>query len=123
MTVLLIEDQPAAAMLVMNVLSCDGIDVISAPSVKEGLAAASGTQISAILLDLLLDDGDATDSIPDLARVAPVIVMSGVDSAKWVTRSRDSGAVGFIHKDIVRLFPAQLLTQLLMSCRSPLPPK
>src|SRR5438093_11447459 len=79
MRVLAIEDQPAFVKLVSSHLAKHGFLVDAAASLADALATLSATRYDAILLDLVLPDGNGAQLVDRLRRegsTVPAIVIS-----------------------------------------------
>ena len=85
--VLLVEDEPAAAALLMTILESDGFKVVAAATLKEARKAMEDPgRFGAVVLDLRLPDGDGLDLARDIrsrpeTRGIPIIVVSA-DAAR-----------------------------------------
>lgn len=117
-TVLLIEDYPDNARLVIRTLEPHGYRVLHAPDAESGLRMALEEVPDLILLDLGLPDleGETLAAIikrkPELAHV-PVIAVTAwpPDTAAEITKAY--GCDGYISKPISpRAFPSQISAYL-----------
>ncbi len=85
--VLLVEDEPAAAALLITILESDGFKVEAAATLKEARKAMEDPgRFGAVVLDLRLPDGDGLDLARDIrsrpeTRGIPIIVVSA-DAAR-----------------------------------------
>jgi two-component system cell cycle response regulator DivK len=117
-TVLLIEDYPDNARLVMRTLQPHGYEVLHAPDAESGIRMALEEAPDIILLDLGLPDleGETVAAIikskPELAHV-PLIAVTAwpPDTAAEITKAY--GCDGYISKPISpRAFPSQIAAYL-----------
>ena len=106
-TVLLIEDDPADAQLIMEILREEpesAMDIIHADSLARGLEALSRGGIDIALLDLTLPDSSGYDTFIMLQKKAPampVIVLTGMDDKELAIRSVHDGAQDYLVKSLV----------------------
>jgi len=82
-------------------------DVIDASSCREALqfAQANASELSLVLLDLGLPDGDGFDTLGELRDLYPavaIVVLSASKDHDSVTKALDLGALGFIPKSASR---------------------
>jgi two-component system, cell cycle response regulator DivK len=117
-TILLMEDDPYEAQMVIRVMERQGYQVLHAPDGESGLQLAMEEQPDIILLDLGLPDLDGQTvaallrSMPHLAQV-PVVAVTAwpPDTARQMARAY--GCNGFISKPIsLREFPSQVAAYL-----------
>jgi len=117
-TILLMEDDPYEAQLVIRVMENQGYSVIHAPDGESGLQLALEGEPDIILLDLGLPDLDGQTvaalirSMPHLVHVPLVAVTAWPpDTARQMAKAY--GCNGFISKPIsLREFPAQVAAYL-----------
>jgi DNA-binding NarL/FixJ family response regulator len=102
-SVLIVDDDPAFRRLAQRLLSAAGLDVISqADTAAVGMSAAKEIKPDAILLDVMLPDGDGVllarefSSLPWSPRV--LLTSSSADAVAPEEIDR-SGAVGFVPKN------------------------
>ena len=84
-TILVVEDEPAAARVLEIMLQRASYEVTVAPSLGEARKTLQALQPAAVLLDVQLPDGSGLDLAEELALRAkpiPVIVLSGVGPAE-----------------------------------------
>ncbi len=77
-----------------------------AGSLGEVRRLAGGTEVDVILLDVELPDGNAIETVAQLATRAAVVMISAHDHPDLVRRALREGALGYIRKDAD---PAELL--------------
>ncbi len=114
-SVLYVEDDPANLALVRRVLERrPGLRLVSAGSVREGMAALRREHPALLLLDLHLPDGngleilDALDGGGDLRPSPPVVVVSASAMPEEVARVLERGVSAYLTKplDIGRFLEA-----------------
>ena len=92
------------------------MDVVEAGSVKEGMAAAQGDGIIAVILDVGLPDGDGRDLCRLLRKgglKAPIIMLTAHDSDADTILGLDSGANDYVTKPFrLSVLMARLRAQL-----------
>jgi CheY-like chemotaxis protein len=79
-TILVVEDEPAAARVLEIMLQRAGYDVATAASLQDARQALAKRHPSAVLLDLELPDGSGLELAEELAlrtKPVPVVVLSG----------------------------------------------
>lgn len=95
LVVLVVEDDPDNLELLSSHLESDGATVIGAGSIGAALAMTSGLEISAVLADLELPDGDGCELVRKLrardGRDLPAIALTGYSDAKWRARAAACG--------------------------------
>jgi two-component system cell cycle response regulator DivK len=117
-TILLMEDDPYEAQMVIRVMEHQGYQVLHAPDGESGLQLALEGEPDIILLDLGLPDLDGQTvavllrSMPHLAHVPLVAVTAWPpDTARQMAKAY--GCNGFISKPIsLREFPSQVAAYL-----------
>jgi two-component system phosphate regulon response regulator PhoB len=97
-----IEDDSFIRNLLRTYLEHRGFDVQFAETYTEGEAAIDATKPRAIILDILLPDGDGLDLLrhirEDLGRTEPVIVMTALHREQKYVEAFERGATGFVTK-------------------------
>src|SRR4051812_15693552 len=106
---LLVEDSPAQAALLMSILAQAGLDVVSAESTQEALRTltigkADSPQFDLVLTDIHLADGTGFDlcrkiQADEKLKILPVVLITGDLDPANVLRGLEAGATGFIRKD------------------------
>jgi two-component system KDP operon response regulator KdpE len=99
-TVLIIEDDPAAAEVVATALRGRGHPVHIAPTGKAGLEQASDVEPDLIILDLGLPDIDGIDVCRELRRWyrRPILVLSADGDERRKVTALDDGADDYVTK-------------------------
>ena len=106
-TVLLIEDNPADARLIMGILReepAHTTEVLHADNMARGLEALEQGGIAIVLLDLNLPDSSGYDTFVMLQKHAPtipVIVLTGMDDMALAIRIVHDGAQDYMLKSLV----------------------
>jgi CheY-like chemotaxis protein len=103
-TILIVEDDPAFARILADMIHRKGYRVIAAANGEDGIELARRYQPTGILLDVILPGADGWTVIDRLkadvgTRHIPVHFISAVDET---ARARDLGAVGFLTKPVTR---------------------
>jgi len=106
-TVLLIEDDPADAQLIMEILREEPenvMEIIHVDSLARGLEALANGGIDVVLLDLTLPDSSGHNTFFMLAKhvpTMPVIVLTGMDDKDLAIRIVREGAQDYLVKSLV----------------------
>jgi DNA-binding NarL/FixJ family response regulator len=113
-SVLVVDDDPAFRALARRLLAASGLTVVGeADSASAGLAAAARVKPSAVLVDVVLPDGDGTTLARRLAALSwqPRVVLTSIDRDGVNDEDvRRSGAIAFVAKvDLAAAPLAQLL--------------
>ena len=101
MRVLLIEDSPPTRELLVRSLSDDGITVTTATRMSTGLRAATVAEHDAIVLDLMLPDGDGLDLCRTLRAngiSTPILCLSARGDVSERVRGLNAGADDYLRK-------------------------
>jgi len=108
LTLLLVEDNPGDRALVREMLkeypSIRPLSLISAKTLSEARRVMKKTPVDAVLLDLLLPDGEGLDTLRKFREIdesVPVIVLSGVSEEAVAVSSLSAGAQDFLVKEMV----------------------
>jgi two-component system KDP operon response regulator KdpE len=98
--VLVVDDEPQILRAVEMTLRNDGYIVDKAATAKGALAQAAMRPPEAVILDLLLPDGNGTDVCRELRRwsSAPILVLSAVGEEKEKIAALDAGADDYVTK-------------------------
>ncbi len=97
---LLIEDSPADALLIRDLLG-DEFHLTNAPNLREGIAAASQSSFDLVLLDLFLPDSRGLDTFGQFQALHPelaILVMSGLDDEQVAESAVHNGAQDYLVK-------------------------
>jgi two-component system, NtrC family, nitrogen regulation response regulator NtrX len=101
-SILIIDDDVAAAKLLEFVLARAGHDVEVARDVASGRKALEAGRPDLVILDVFLPDGSGLDLIRgmrlDLERSIPAIVLSGHRQEEFSTRASGAGATAYMNK-------------------------
>jgi len=106
-TVLLIEDNPADAQLIMDILREEHENttkVLHADNMARGLETLARGGIDIVLLDLTLPDSSGHNTFAMLAKhvpTMPVIVLTGMDDKEMAIRIVQEGAQDYLIKSMV----------------------
>jgi signal transduction histidine kinase len=101
LTVLLVEDNPADARLIVETLPHDQFEVVHVPSLADATTRLGEGGIDAILLDLSLPDGVGADSIGWTLSVpprTPVVVLTGLADETIAIQALRSGVQDYLVK-------------------------
>ena len=105
--VLLIEDNPADALLVKKFFSkikTDRFNLVQAEFLREGLDHLKNTNFDVILLDLSLPDSWGLDSLKEIQKIAatiPIIVLTGTQEQDHALAALREGAQDYLIKDAI----------------------
>jgi two-component system KDP operon response regulator KdpE len=98
--VLVVDDEPQIIRGLRVILTNAGYRVEEATTKKDALAAASVRPPDAIVLDLVLPDGDGIEVCTDIRRWSqvPIVVLSAVGDERQKVRALDAGADDYVTK-------------------------
>ncbi len=99
-TVLIIEDKKSLADMLTQSLQAEGLNVITAGNVRDGIALLS-PDIDALVTDLKLPDGNGMEILANAKKnfpFLPVIVMTAYGSIELAVKAVKEGAYDFITK-------------------------
>jgi len=99
--ILVIDDDPGLAEVIVMLLSGEGYRVEHAATVRAGLAQVAATEFDLVITDLKLPDGtgvDAIRQIKDLQHDLPIILMTSYSSMESAIGALRNGAVDYIIK-------------------------
>lgn len=98
--ILVVDDDPSLIGVLEPVLSAAGLEVITAMSGAEAIAAAQDDAPELVLLDLGLPDADGKDVVSQIREFSavPIIVISARHQAAEKIASLDLGADDFVNK-------------------------
>jgi two-component system, OmpR family, response regulator len=101
MRILVIEDQPDLSEAIASFLTGHGHSVDTAKSLKEARLCSIAAEYSAVLLDLMLSDGNGLDFLTELrnkGRRELVIIMTAKDQISDRIKGLDAGADDYLVK-------------------------
>src|SRR5438552_11336831 len=104
MRALVVDDDPTLTLLVRGLLEEDGYAVDVAGTAEDGRMLAMVNEYDALILDLMLPDGNGIQIIQGLRRdgkKTPIIVLTGTKDADVTVRALDAGADDYLTKPIV----------------------
>ncbi len=109
--VLLVDDERALREMVQNTLSAEGYTVLAAATCAEALALAGTARPDAVLLDVMLPDGDGFSLFERLRAIrdVPVLFLSARDEDEARLRGLGLGADDYIVKPFL---PRELCLRL-----------
>ncbi|HSD25482.1 MAG TPA: response regulator [Solirubrobacterales bacterium] len=98
--VLVVDDEPQIVRGLKVILGNAGYHVEEATTKQEALDAVSSRPPDAIVLDLILPDGDGVDVATDIRRWSqvPIVVLSAVGDERQKVRALDAGADDYVTK-------------------------
>jgi two-component system KDP operon response regulator KdpE len=102
--VLVVDDEPQIVRGLRVILSNAGYGVEEATTKREALDAVSVRPPDAIVLDLVLPDGDGIEVCEDIRRWSqvPIVVLSAVGDERQKVRALDAGADDYVTKPFGR---------------------
>ncbi len=100
MRILIIDDEPTIARVLLPVLEATGATVFSASTAAEGLKLARDKAVNMVLLDLGLPDADGKDLIAELRQAdeMAIIVISARHQETEKIAALDEGADDYVDK-------------------------
>ena len=119
--VLVVEDQKRHLDSLRRGLEAEGYDVVTASTGEAGLAEATGNEIDAIVLDLMLPGRDGMGVLRELRSCGftkPILILSARDSVEDRVEGLDEGANDYLVKPFAF---AELLARLRALSRRELP--
>jgi DNA-binding response OmpR family regulator len=111
--VLLVEDEPNIASIIVFKLEREGHQVRWEASAVAVPAAAAAIQPELVLLDSSLPDGDPFILLTVLAQRSPVVMMTEFRDTVTPQRARAAGAVATVEKPFKPTQLARLVAQLV----------
>jgi two-component system KDP operon response regulator KdpE len=98
--VLVVDDEPQIVRGLKVILRNAGFEVDEATTKREALDAVSVRPPDAIVLDLVLPDGNGVDVCTDIRRWSqvPIVVLSAVGDEREKVRALDAGADDYVTK-------------------------
>ena len=100
--ILVVDDEPQILRALQTSLRAAGYEVDTADTAERALATAALQPPEAVILDLVLPDGNGTDVTRELRKwtVAPVIVLSAVGDEGEKVAALDAGADDYVTKPV-----------------------
>jgi len=99
--ILIIDDDPGLAEVILMLLAGEGYRVEHAATVRAGLAQVAATEFDLVITDLKLPDGtgvEAIGAIKEIRRDLPIILMTSYSSMESAIGALRNGAVDYIIK-------------------------
>ena len=115
--VLLVEDEPNIASIIVFKLEREGHQVRWEPNATAVEAAGEAFQPELVLLDSSLPDGDSFGLLSRLAASGPVVKMTEFRDATTPQRARAGGAVATVEKPFKPTQLARLVAQLVPAAK------
>jgi two-component system, OmpR family, KDP operon response regulator KdpE len=118
--VLVVDDEPQILRALRASLRAAGYEVTGAGTAADALTAAALQPPEAVILDLILPDGNGTEVCRELRKwtTAPVIVLSAVGEEQDKVEALDAGADDYVTKPVGL---DELLARLRATLRRALP--
>ena len=109
--ILLVDDEPELRRMVASLLTGAGYEVLEAADCAQARAAMAARRPDAVLLDVMLPDGDGFSLLPELRRSGdvPVLYLSARDEDAARLQGLGLGADDYITKPFL---PQELLLRL-----------
>lgn len=118
---LLIEDNPRVSELLADALKADGYDVTTSASAREGEELGASGAFAAIVLDVMLPDGDGVHVCKNLRRrglSTPILMLSALSSTEERVTGLNAGADDYLPKPFEAEEVQARLRALLRRARS-----
>jgi DNA-binding NtrC family response regulator len=99
--ILVIDDDPGLAEVILMLLTGEGYRVEHAATVRAGLAQVAASEFDLVITDLKLPDGTGVDAIRPIKEIRgdlPIILMTSYSSVESAIGALRSGAVDYIIK-------------------------
>ena len=99
--VLVVEDQKRHLDSLRRGLEAEGYEVVTAATGEEGLSRATGVEVNAIVLDLMLPGRDGMSLLRELRGrgfTKPILILSARDAVEDRVRGLDEGANDYLVK-------------------------
>ncbi|MEW6068761.1 MAG: sigma-54 dependent transcriptional regulator [Nitrospirota bacterium] len=103
LNILLVDDDPATIFGFSKYLSQKGYDVKGVSRLSEARQAITSQQFDAVILDLILPDGNGIDLITELRETSPgmaIIVVTGKGDIPVAVEAMRRGAANFLEKPV-----------------------
>ena len=104
-TILIIDDSTTNVILLDNLLSQKGYNILSAPDVREAMVLLSKNNPDLIILDLLMPFVDGYEFLniikgDEQLKSIPVLILSAVSDPEEILRAKSYGVVEYIKKPL-----------------------
>jgi two-component system, NtrC family, nitrogen regulation response regulator GlnG len=98
--ILVVEDDPAIAMIVTEALRAEGADIATVATLAARDAALRIAMPHVLITDVVLPDGDGLETLPPMLAEAgvPVIVLSAQNTLDTAVRAADKGSFDYLPK-------------------------
>ncbi len=97
--VLLIEDTPADAQMIQDILRSPSFEVTSVERLSDALAVLRSTHVDVILLDLMLPDSHGSETLHKRAAGIPIVIITGNSHEQAALDAIAQGAQDCLIKD------------------------
>ena len=100
-TILIVDDDLSICQILTQILKKQGYELVEAHTLKEARAAFSQNSIDAVLLDMMLPDGDGVDLAKEMIQQnaeAPIILISAHATISRAVEATKYGIYDFIEK-------------------------
>ena len=114
--ILVIDDEDAVVFGYTQYLKKHGYSVASAGCLKDGREKLQSNDYRAIVLDIRLPDGDATNLIPEIREMnkdVKIVMVSGLSDEKVAAAALEKGADAYLLKPLAMKELCDSLAQLL----------
>lgn len=102
-TLLVIDDEPSVLYSLENALRSDTVEVLTAPTAKQGVNVAREKSPDAVLLDVRLPDKSGLDAFVEIQKVdphLPVIMMTAFTTTDTAIEAMKRGAFDYLTKPV-----------------------
>ncbi len=100
---MVIDDEPAIVALFQHIFAGSNISVIAANSAKSGLEMINANRPDAVMLDVVLPDGDGLDVFENIKEIdpqLPVVIMTGGQDGQTAISAMQKGAMDYLVKPL-----------------------
>lgn len=101
MKILIVEDNPANAQLIMDLLQLWGYAYKDVNTVSAAIESLASEHFDLLLLDMVLPGRPGYELIPKIKKLSPnicIVVMTGQDDPALERKVRDLGIHHYLHK-------------------------
>lgn len=107
-TILVVEDEATLHQALLEFLTGEGFDVLSAMDGEKGVEMAIAKKPDLILLDIILPKKDGYEVLDDLKKNKtteniPIILLTNLESTEDVQKAFDKGATTYLVKSSYKL--------------------